>query len=70
MSAPTPPTDFRQFLRGVQLDGRLSHYLPGPIEQMTPESLCLSLLVALADCAEWKQLHPAIATLENLEAGR
>ena len=61
-------TPFHQFLSGLKADVRLGRYLPAPLESQTPETIVLSLCIALADATDGHRTHPAFKTLEELDA--
>lgn len=60
-------TPFDQFLSGLRADARLVRYLPAPTQDQTPETVILSLTIALANAVEGEALHPAHRTLEELD---
>ena len=61
-------TTFDQFLSGLRADARLGRYLPPPAPSTTPETVVLSLTLALAAATEGNRPHPAFKTLEELDA--
>ena len=65
----TAPTDFDAFMRGLAADARMGRYI-APLAGQEPAAVVLALTVALADCAEGRQPHPAHELLERMGAGR
>lgn len=61
-------TPFDLFLNGLRADARLGRYLPPPTPSTTPETLVLSLTLALAEATEGTRPHPAHLLLEELDA--
>jgi len=60
---------FTAFLAGLAADQRLGRYV-SPLAGQTAEVVILSLSLALADAAEGKAPHPAMALLERMGATR
>jgi|GEM_PF-2341901 len=58
---------FKAFMRGLMADARLGRYIPAPTQYQTPETVILSLAIALADAVEGDALHPAHRTLQELD---
>lgn len=58
-------TPFDSFLKGLRADARLGRYIPAPTMYQTPETVILTLTIALADAVEG--VHPAFKTLEELD---
>ncbi len=60
-------TPFAMFLNGLRSDARLGKFIPAPTMYETPETVILTLTIALADAVEGNVLHPAHRTLEELD---
>jgi hypothetical protein len=58
---------FSRFLDGLRADHRLGRYLPPACGTLTPETVILSLTMALADACEGNQPHPAHVLLQAIQ---
>lgn len=63
-------TPFTRFLDGLRADQRLGRYLPPASETLTPETVILSLTMALADACEGNRPHPAHELLQAMQGDR
>jgi len=65
-------TPFDKFLKGLRADARLARFIPPATANPTPETVVLTLAMALADAAEGNhpRHHPALHLLERMEATR
>lgn len=61
---------FKAFMRGLMADARLARAIPAALAEQTPEVIVLTLAQALADAREGRDIHPAFATLEELDGVR
>lgn len=61
-------TPFDQFLAGLRADARLGRYIPAQTPSTTPETVVLSLTLALAQATEGTRPHPAYLLLDELDA--